>query len=126
MGRFILTAMLLAVILGCGGDAADQYIQEGVINFQQQKYDEAIVSYEKAIEARTPGLGRLQPAGHGLSLQVQPAKGAGIAPEGDGGVSKGGGDRPEELGSHDQSGGHLLCRRPEGRGQRHCSKKPWN
>jgi len=51
MFRFILTTMLLAAILGCGGDNADKYIQEGFVYFQQQKYDEAIASYEKAIKA---------------------------------------------------------------------------
>ena len=51
MCRFILTTMLLAAILGCGGDNADKYIQEGFVYFQQQKYDEAIASYEKAIKA---------------------------------------------------------------------------
>jgi len=51
MCRFILTTMLLAAILGCGGDNADKYIQEGFVSFQQQKYDEAIASYEKAIKA---------------------------------------------------------------------------
>ena len=51
MFRFILTTMLLAAILGCGGDHADKYMQEGFVYFQQQKYDEAIVSYEKAIKA---------------------------------------------------------------------------
>lgn len=51
MGRFILTTMLLAAILGCGGDSADKHMQEGFVYFQQQKYDEAIVSYEKAIKA---------------------------------------------------------------------------
>ena len=50
MGRFTLTAMLLAAILGCGGESADKYIQEGFNNFQQQKYDEAIACYEKAIK----------------------------------------------------------------------------
>ena len=56
MGRFTLTAMLLAAILGCGGDSADKYIQEGFVNFQQQKYDEAIACYETAIklEPRAP------------------------------------------------------------------------
>ena len=43
--------MLLAAILGCGGDPADKYMQEGFVYFQQQKYDEAIASYEKAIKA---------------------------------------------------------------------------
>ena len=51
MFRFILTTMLLAAILGCGGDNADKYIQEGFVSFQQQKYDAAIASYEKAIQA---------------------------------------------------------------------------
>ena len=50
MFRFILTTMLLAALLGCGGDSADKYMQEGFVNFQQQKYDEAIASYEKAIK----------------------------------------------------------------------------
>ena len=50
MFRFILTTMLLWATLGCGGDSADKYIQEGFVNFQQQKYDEAIASYEKAIK----------------------------------------------------------------------------
>ena len=51
MCRFILTTMVLAATLGCGGDSADKYIQEGFINFQHQKYDEAVVSYERAIKA---------------------------------------------------------------------------
>jgi tetratricopeptide (TPR) repeat protein len=50
MCRFILTTMLLAALLGCGGDRADKYTQEGFVFFQQQKYDEAIASYEKAIK----------------------------------------------------------------------------
>ena len=31
MCRFILTTMLLAAILGCGGDSADKYMQEGFV-----------------------------------------------------------------------------------------------
>jgi len=50
MIRFILTTMFLAAILGCGGDRADKYMQEGFVNIQQQKYDEAIACYEKAIK----------------------------------------------------------------------------
>ena len=50
MYRLILTTMLLAAILGCGGDSAEKYMQEGFVNFQQQRYDEAIASYEKAIK----------------------------------------------------------------------------
>jgi tetratricopeptide (TPR) repeat protein len=51
MFRLIFATMLLAAILGCGADSADKYIQEGFVNFQQQKYDEAIASYEKALKA---------------------------------------------------------------------------
>jgi tetratricopeptide (TPR) repeat protein len=51
MFRFILITILLAALLGCGGgDRADKYMQEGFRQFQNQKYDEAIASYEKAIE----------------------------------------------------------------------------
>ena len=50
MFRFILTTVLLAAILGCGGDSADKYTQEGFVYFQHQKYDEAIASYEQAIK----------------------------------------------------------------------------
>ena len=50
MFRFILSTMFLAAILGCGGDRADKYMQEGFVHIQQQKYDEAIASYEKAIK----------------------------------------------------------------------------
>jgi tetratricopeptide (TPR) repeat protein len=50
MSRLILITMLLAAILGCSGDSADKYMQEGFVNFQQQKYDQAIASYEKAIK----------------------------------------------------------------------------
>jgi cytochrome c-type biogenesis protein CcmH/NrfG len=55
MCRFILTTMLLAAILGCGGDTADKHMQEGFVSFQQQKYDEAIASYEKAIKLEPRG-----------------------------------------------------------------------
>jgi tetratricopeptide (TPR) repeat protein len=50
MFRLILTLMLLAVFMGCGGENAEKYMQAGFINFQQQKYDEAITNYEKAIK----------------------------------------------------------------------------
>jgi tetratricopeptide (TPR) repeat protein len=51
MCRFILTTLLLATFLGCsGGERADKYMQEGFIQFQHQKYDEAIASYEKAVK----------------------------------------------------------------------------
>jgi superkiller protein 3 len=41
---------ILAICLGCGGDSAEKYMQEGFISFQSQKYDQAIASYEKAIQ----------------------------------------------------------------------------
>jgi tetratricopeptide (TPR) repeat protein len=50
MFRLILITMLLATLLGCGGDSAEKYMQEGLANFQQQKYDQAIANYEKAIK----------------------------------------------------------------------------
>jgi len=50
MFRLILITMLLTAPLGCSGDQAEKYMQEGLANFQQQKYDEAIASYEKAIK----------------------------------------------------------------------------
>ena len=50
MFRFILSLMLMAAILGCGGDRADKYMQEGFVKIQQQKYDEAIACYQKAIK----------------------------------------------------------------------------
>lgn len=50
MFRMILTSLLLAALMGCGGDSVDKYMQEGFVNFQQQKYDEAIANYEKAVK----------------------------------------------------------------------------
>jgi tetratricopeptide (TPR) repeat protein len=50
MFRLILIIILLTALLGCGGDSAEKYMQEGLANFQQQKYDEAIANYEKAIK----------------------------------------------------------------------------
>ena len=51
MGRFFLVLTILAVLVGCGGgDSAEKYIQEGFVHFQQQQYDQAIASYEKAIK----------------------------------------------------------------------------
>ncbi len=50
MFRLILTAVLLAALMACSGDNADKYMQEAFVDFQQQKYDEAIASYEKVIK----------------------------------------------------------------------------
>ncbi len=50
MLRLIFTGILLAALTGCSGESAEKYMQEGFANFQQQKYDEAIADYEKAIK----------------------------------------------------------------------------
>lgn len=50
MLRLIFTGVLLAALLGCGGDNAEKYMQAGFADFQQQKYDEAIANYEKALK----------------------------------------------------------------------------
>jgi tetratricopeptide (TPR) repeat protein len=50
MLRFIFIGVLLAILMGCGGDSAEKYMQAGFVNFQQQQYDEAIANYEKAIK----------------------------------------------------------------------------
>jgi tetratricopeptide (TPR) repeat protein len=50
MFRVLLTTLLLVVPLGCSGDNAEKYMQEGFAQFQQQNYDGAIASYEKAIK----------------------------------------------------------------------------
>jgi tetratricopeptide (TPR) repeat protein len=50
MTRLFLPLLLLAALLGCGGESAEQYMQAGFVDFQQHKYDEAIANYEKAIK----------------------------------------------------------------------------
>jgi len=50
MFKLIFTFLLLAVPLGCSGENAEKYMQAGFVSFQQQKYDEAIANYEKAIK----------------------------------------------------------------------------
>lgn len=50
MLRLIFTGALLMALMGCGSDDAEKYMQAGFADFQQQKYDEAITNYEKAIK----------------------------------------------------------------------------
>ncbi len=50
MLRWISTGVLLAILMGCGGDSADKYMHAGFVDFQHQRYDEAIANYEKAIK----------------------------------------------------------------------------
>jgi len=49
MVRLIFICLLLTTPWGCSGDTPEKYSHEGFVKFQQQKYDEAIASYEKAI-----------------------------------------------------------------------------
>ncbi len=51
--RKILSVMVLGIALalaGCGGQSAEQYMEEGVNQFNRRDYDAAIASYEKAIK----------------------------------------------------------------------------
>jgi tetratricopeptide (TPR) repeat protein len=50
MARSMLISLVLAALIGCSGDHAEQYLQQGFNHFQQQEYDQAIKSYQKAIE----------------------------------------------------------------------------
>ena len=58
MVRLILILMVLvAPLMGCSGDNAEKYMQEGFVNFQQQNYDAAIANYEKAIKLQPKASG---------------------------------------------------------------------
>ena len=50
MFRAFLGIMALMVLLGCGGDGAEKYMQDGFVHFQKQEYDQAIASYQQAIK----------------------------------------------------------------------------
>jgi cytochrome c-type biogenesis protein CcmH/NrfG len=50
MFRLILFTLILMAPLGCGGESAEKYMQEGFVHFQQHNFDAAIASYEKAIK----------------------------------------------------------------------------
>lgn len=50
MFRSILVLMTLAALLGCAGDSPEKFLQEGLVHFQKQEYDQAIISYQKAIK----------------------------------------------------------------------------
>ena len=52
MWRSVLVVVFMAVLAGCGGDEGpEKYLEKGFVHFQQQEYDRAIESYEKAIDA---------------------------------------------------------------------------
>jgi tetratricopeptide (TPR) repeat protein len=50
MLRLIATGLFLATLMGCSGESPEKYMQAGFVDFQKQKYDEAIANYEKAIK----------------------------------------------------------------------------
>jgi tetratricopeptide (TPR) repeat protein len=50
MGRIWLVLLLAAALAGCGGESAEQYLQQGVKHFDQRNYDAAIASYQKALK----------------------------------------------------------------------------
>lgn len=52
MLRLILTSVLMALLAGCGNNNADKYLQAGFVSFQQQRYDDAIANFEKAIQVQ--------------------------------------------------------------------------
>ncbi len=50
MLRFLVGVALLAVVACGGGENPEKYMQEGISHFQKQEYDQAIASYQKAIQ----------------------------------------------------------------------------
>jgi tetratricopeptide (TPR) repeat protein len=49
MSRFFLVFLTLTILWGCAGESPEKYVQEGFVHFQKQEYDQAIASYQKAI-----------------------------------------------------------------------------
>jgi tetratricopeptide (TPR) repeat protein len=50
MLRYLVGVALLAVVACGGGETPEKYMQEGISHFQKQEYDQAIASYQKAIQ----------------------------------------------------------------------------
>jgi tetratricopeptide (TPR) repeat protein len=52
MYKFILGFVVLVVLTSCGGggETAEKHMQAGFIHFQKQEYDQAIASFQKAVE----------------------------------------------------------------------------
>jgi tetratricopeptide (TPR) repeat protein len=50
MFRLFLACLTLAVLLACAGESPEKYLQEGFVHFQKQEYDQAIISYQKAVK----------------------------------------------------------------------------
>lgn len=50
MRRLAVSLTFLVALAACGGDSPEKHLQEGMAHFQQQEYDQAIASYQKAIK----------------------------------------------------------------------------
>jgi tetratricopeptide (TPR) repeat protein len=50
MFRSVLALLAILALVGCGGESAEKYLQEGFGHFQKQEYEQAIQSYQKAIQ----------------------------------------------------------------------------
>jgi tetratricopeptide (TPR) repeat protein len=52
MYKFIVVFVILMILTSCGGggETAEKYMQAGLINFQQQNYDQAIADFQKAVK----------------------------------------------------------------------------
>jgi tetratricopeptide (TPR) repeat protein len=52
MYKFILGLVVVLVLTSCGGggETAEKHMQAGFIHFQKQEYDQAIASFQKAVE----------------------------------------------------------------------------
>ena len=99
MRRLGLAAILILALMGCG-DPAGKALHDGLVNFQQQNYDQAITCYEQAIK-----LGARSPAAYnmlGLAYRYknQRLRDPGTPRERNRGLPDGGEDRPQILGGH--------------------------
>jgi len=52
MYKFVLGIVVLAVLASCGSgsETAEKYMQTGFVHFQKHEYDQAIASFQKAVE----------------------------------------------------------------------------
>ncbi len=50
MLKFVLSVLILIAFVGCAGDNAEKYLQQGIGHFQKHEYDLAIQSYQRALE----------------------------------------------------------------------------
>jgi len=50
MCKFLLAVFVLMTFVGCGGDNAEKFLQQGTAHFQKREYDLAIQSYQKALQ----------------------------------------------------------------------------